>query len=102
MIKAMAEIQGLSECVFNLIEVAEHHQAQGAHAKGTASRIVGTIGQRKVAVDIDPVVREQLIYVDQRRTWLTFRHHLGTTGMMGLNDIFRFVGLFLEGKDFLE
>ena len=72
MIKAMAEIQGLCECVFNLIEVAEHHQAQGAHAEGTASRIVGTIGQRKVTVDIDPVVREQLIYVDQRRTWLTF------------------------------
>jgi hypothetical protein len=33
-IKAMAEIQGLSECVF--IDVAEHHQAQGAHAEGTA------------------------------------------------------------------
>ena len=26
MIKAMAEIQGLSECVYNLIEVAEHHK----------------------------------------------------------------------------
>jgi len=33
MIKAMAEIQGLSECVYNLIEVAEHHQAQGAQGR---------------------------------------------------------------------
>jgi len=72
------------------------------HAKATASRLMGTIGQRKVAVDIDPVVQEQLIYVDQRRTWLSFRHHLGTTGMMGPNDLFRFVGLFLKGIDFLE
>ena len=33
MIKAMAEIQGLSECVYNLIEEAEHHQAQGAQGR---------------------------------------------------------------------
>ena len=63
MIKANAEVQGLSECDFNLIEMTEHHQAQGAHAKGTAPRIVGTVGHREVAVDIHPVVRQQLIDV---------------------------------------
>ena len=70
--------------------------AQSAAGGGTRSE------DSYVAVDIDPVVREQLIYVDQRRTRLTLRHHLGTTGMMGLNDIFRFASLFLEGIDFLE
>ena len=53
-------------------------------------------------MDIEPVVREQLIDVGECRAWLTFRHHLRTTGMVGLNDIFWFVCLLQQGKDFLE
>jgi hypothetical protein len=102
MIQAITEIQRLSKRAFDMVELAQHHQAQGAHAERATSGIMGAIGQRKITVNIDPVVREQLIDVDERRSRLTFRHHLGTTGMMGLDDIFRFMGLFLEGIDFLE
>ena len=63
---------------------------------------MGAIGKREVSVNIDPIVREQLVDVRKRRARLTFRHHLGTTGMVGLNDIFRFVCLLQEDKDFLE
>jgi len=73
MVKAIAEVQGLSECHVNLIEMTEHHHAYGAHTKRTARRIAGAVGHRKIAVDIHLVVCQQLIDVGERRTRYAFR-----------------------------
>jgi hypothetical protein len=54
---------------------------------------MGAICHRKVAVDIHPVVRQQVIDVIKRRARHTFRLHLRSTGMVGLNHVFRILRL---------
>ena len=48
---------------------------------------------------VDPIFLSSPMILGHSRARIAFRHHLRTTGMMGLNYVFRFAGLFEEAED---
>ena len=51
-------------------------------------------------MEVQPVVVQQLLDMAERLMRQAFRHHLSAAGMVGLNHVFRIVGLLEEVEDF--
>jgi hypothetical protein len=97
---ALAQLQGFFAFYLGLIEMPQHHQDKGAIAEPAAPGIMGAVYEPEVAVDVEPVVVQQLLDMVQRRVRQPFRQHLRAASVVGLNYTFNVVRLLEKVEHF--